>query len=304
MADVVEVLDLLDLALARSEGQVADDTHDELMSMGRRIRVRDGFIGEVLVVALAGGTGSGKSSILNALAGDDLVTTGVVRPTTQRATAVYPPGTGADLQPLLDTLCVDDRITDDTFDEIVIVDLPDFDSTAEAHRHVVESVLPTVDVVVWVLDPEKYADPVLHDEFLADLTAYEAQFVFALNQIDRLGDDTEAVLDDLEQKLRADGFEHASPIAIAAAPLDGDPDVDAIRVVIADRLDTKHAAVAKLGVDGRRIASSGYEACHVMDRSEMDAPGLNALALAAATFVSLGVAAYEVYRRATDRMAG
>ena len=304
VADVVEVLDLLDLALARSEGIVPAGRHEELVEMARRIRIRDGFVGEVLVAALAGGTGSGKSSILNALADEELVPTGIVRPTTQHATAVYPPGTGADLTPLLDTLGVEARIADATFEDIVIVDLPDFDSTAEAHRHVVESVLPTVDVVVWVLDPEKYADPVLHDEFLSRLADYESQFVFALNQADRLGGDAQAVADDLRQKLVADGFASAAPVVVAADPADAEADVEAIRSVLADRLDTKQAAVAKLGVDARRIAASGHDACLTVDRHAIRDDERYAIALAAATFVSLGVAAYEVYRRAADRMSG
>ena len=48
MADVVEVLDLLDLALARSEGSLPAEVHDDLVARAKRIRVRDGFIGEAL----------------------------------------------------------------------------------------------------------------------------------------------------------------------------------------------------------------------------------------------------------------
>ena len=50
---------------------------------GERLRLS----GEHTVVALAGSTGSGKSSLFNALAGADLSPVGVRRPTTSKAHA-------------------------------------------------------------------------------------------------------------------------------------------------------------------------------------------------------------------------
>ncbi|MGI9667362.1 MAG: GTPase [Acidimicrobiia bacterium] len=301
MADLREVMDLVDITMVRSEDVVSESTFRDMESIARRSRMRDGFIGEVLVVAFAGGTGSGKSSILNALASKDLVTTGIVRPTTQIAAAVYPNNLGADISPLLDSLGVETRIAHDTFDAIVVVDLPDFDSTAEAHRHVVEEVVPKVDAVVWVLDPEKYADPILHDDFLSPLVPYESQFIFAMNQVDRLGDDADDAVDTLNALLTADGFDSPSIVAISAAPREGDPDVASLNDAIEQRLDVKKAAIAKIALDLRSLASLGWDACHKVDRTDMGTTSLDALALAAASFVSLGVAAYEVHHSAMSR---
>ena len=154
MIDVRDVLDSLDLAVGRAHGVLPYEHLQQLAEQAHRLRIRHGFVGEALVVALAGGTGSGKSSIVNALVGDVVVPTGIVRPTTRHATAIVGGGSDADLGPLFEMVGVEHRIVRSGVEGTVLIDLPDFDSTAESHRHVVESVVPRVDAVVWVLDPE------------------------------------------------------------------------------------------------------------------------------------------------------
>ncbi len=295
MADPGGLLDLLDLVVARSDGIVPSSVTDTLAEEARRARMRHGFLGEVLVVALAGGTGGGKSSLLNALVGERVVPTGVVRPTTQRATAVYAPDPAVDLEPLLSELGVDDRVLVGGAGDVVFVDLPDFDSTERAHRHVVETVLPRVDAVVWVLDPEKYADPVLHRDFLARLVPYQDAFVFVLNQVDRLGDEAGEARASLATWLAVDGFEAPEVVeTVAASKGELPPDVEALRTHLSSRLDTKATAIVKLAADLRIAANDGWRACRDVDTSTLDREGADGAALAAATFVSLGVAAWEL----------
>jgi GTP-binding protein EngB required for normal cell division len=296
MVELTEVLDLVDLAHARA-AEVLDSDHAQLVAdVAHSVRKRQGFLGEVLVVALAGGTGSGKSSILNALVGEEIVTTGVVRPTTQIATAAFPASCPSDLAPLLDALAVDDRMAFDGLESVVFVDLPDFDSTQEAHRHIVEEVLHRVDAVVWVLDPEKYADPLLHGEFLSGLVDHEHQFIFALNQMDRLGDEGERVLASLTDHLRSDGFVEPIVVGSIAVNRDGaDPDVAELVRMIDERLDAKSTALSKLAVDLRQLANEGWLACVDAGNEASDESAAQGAAIAAATFVSLGVASYELY---------
>lgn len=290
--DVPELLDALDLAIARSEDIVAADLREEMLVLARRSRVRSGFLGEVLVVALAGGTGSGKSSLINALVGFPVVETGVVRPTTQIATAVAPPRMSADLGPLLDALGVEQRLTDRGVDDFVFIDLPDFDSIEQAHRHVVDDVMPRVDAVVWVLDPEKYADPVLHEQFLANLTGYESQFIFALNQADRLGEDLDEAMRTLGALLAEDGFVDPRMCATTARTASGAFEIEALTVAIGERLDTKRTAIAKLAIDALAIATTGWMACRAADVRNAGDVVRDRVALGAATFVSLGVTAF------------
>ncbi len=81
---------------------------------------------------------------------------------------------------------------------LCLIDLPDTDSIEVDHRLTVDGLLPRIDVVVWVVDPEKYRDASLHLGLIVPLSAYQSQFVFALNQVDRLSpEDAVAVSDDL-----------------------------------------------------------------------------------------------------------
>lgn len=294
------VLDALDLAIARSDAVLEEDTTRSLTRLASRLRTRAGFIGDVLVVALAGGTGSGKSSLLNAIVGEELVTTGVVRPTTSNALAVFRDDPYVDLSPLWVALGIERRLAHDRARSLVLVDLPDFDSTVDAHRHIVSEVLPVVDVVVWVLDPEKYADPILHEGFLTTMTMYEEQFLFVLNQVDRLGDDVESAVASLHGHLTNDGFTAPRVVGSMAA----DPstsDISDLMEALADRWDTKSAALAKLALDTRSAASDGWRACGAVDTREMGDRSRDEVALARATFVWLGVEAFALYHHVAGR---
>ncbi|MCL1599320.1 MAG: 50S ribosome-binding GTPase [Actinomycetia bacterium] len=289
MADLRELLDLVDVAIARSEGVLDEEQRRDIAGVARRARRRSGFLGEILVVALAGGTGSGKSSLLNALVSCDVVDVGVVRPTTRHAVAVTPQNASVDLGTVIDDLSVGDVLTSASLRTTVLVDLPDFDSIEAAHRNIVEEVLPTVDAVVWVVDPEKYADPVIHAEFLVPLTRYGDQFIFALNHSDRLSGSVRTVTDHLVSLLRADGYPDPEVVATAgSAPVD----IDDLEEAIARRFDAKVTALTKLAVDLRSIANDAWQSCR--SRTESPDRDVNAhVARVAATFVSLGVEAYD-----------
>ena len=55
---------------------------------------------------------------------------------------------------------------------LVLLDLPDHDSTEVAHRLEVDRLVALVDVLVWVLDPQKYADAAVHDRYLRPLARH------------------------------------------------------------------------------------------------------------------------------------
>ena len=288
MGDLRGLLDLADMAVARSEGVLSIDERKSVAAIARRARLRAGYIGEGLVVALAGGTGSGKSSLLNALVGHEVVRVGVVRPTTTSAVAAVP-AEGVVLGRLIGDLGIGTIVQTSGKKQIVYVDLPDFDSIEQAHRQIVNEVLPVVDAVVWVFDPEKYSDPVIHTEFLGSLGNYSRQFIFALNQIDRIADDARSVAMDLERQLLADGIEDPMVVLTTAQ---GHTDVGDLTVAIEERLDAKRTALSKLAIDLTQVANRSWATSdRLVDvRAGADA---SAAALAAATFVSLGLEAFE-----------
>ncbi|HEU4348020.1 MAG TPA: GTPase [Actinoplanes sp.] len=183
------------------------------------------------VVALAGSTGSGKSSLFNALARLRLSPVGVRRPTTNAAHAcVWGP-----LEPanrLLDWIGVLPRqrfVRESALDGedeaalrgLVLLDLPDFDSVERSHRLEVDRLLGLVDQVIWVVDPQKYGDRILHNAYLQQFSAHADITMVVLNQADRLSEaDTEVVLTDLRRLLDEDGL-GSSPVMATSAKQPG-----------------------------------------------------------------------------------
>ncbi|GAB3881655.1 GTPase [Terrabacter terrigena] len=238
-----------ELSMALVSG--ADQLDPTQVQLARRVVdkavERSGIGGEHTVVALAGATGSGKSSLFNALVGADVATIGARRPTTSRPTAGI--WGDADASELLDWLGVDERHVVETgapsgsagagpsrapaavevvgsLDGLVLLDLPDFDSRELSHRREAERVLELVDVFVWVTDPQKYADARLHDEFVSMLSQHDAVTLAVLNQSDRLTSEGVTTLSkDLARLLVADGVTDAKVLATSTVTGNGIPEL-------------------------------------------------------------------------------
>jgi GTP-binding protein EngB required for normal cell division len=223
---------------------------------------RLGFPSDAYVLALVGGTGVGKSSLLNALAGETVSTASVRRPTTGRPVAWIPAGTRDELGELLHWLGVGEvrehRGIDatggggaggdsrDPLPAVAILDLPDIDSLEPEHRARVEEVLPRVDAVAWVTDPEKYHDAVLHDEFLQRWLRSLDRQVVVLNKTDRLAErDVDAVVRDLRNDtVRLAGRSANAPDVLPTAARGGQ--IDAVRRWVAQETEAKRVVRARL----------------------------------------------------------
>lgn len=218
---LIGLLERADLALASCTGVIEDDDLTDLIGSIRAVRTRLAYPDDILVVALAGGTGSGKSSLFNALNEEDLVDVGGIRPTTNRPAASSPPSGHVDAY--LERLGIEERHRSD-HDGLCLIDLPDHDSVETAHRDWVDELLPVVDVIVWVTDPEKYRDDRLHSGYLQPMARHSDQFLFVLNQTDRLtAADVDAIKEDLRRALEEDGIADPTIIPVAAAPPAGPP---------------------------------------------------------------------------------
>ncbi|MEV0455061.1 GTPase family protein [Catellatospora methionotrophica] len=202
------------------------------------------------VVALAGATGAGKSSIFNALAGVPLSQTGVRRPTTGQAHACVWGPDSAD--PLLDWLGVQRRYTRDggtvpDLSGLVLLDLPDYDSVQAEHRAEADRLLSVVDLIVWVLHPQKYADKIVHSGYLAQFHRHRDITVVALNAADLLSDtDLADCTTDLRRLLAADGLDGLPVLATSTV---GPPGLDPLAEAIGQAVVARQAALRRLSAD-------------------------------------------------------
>jgi GTP-binding protein EngB required for normal cell division len=213
-----------------------------------RTRQRLGFPGDVYVMALVGGTGVGKSSVLNMLAGGEVSPARALRPTTERPLAWVANEAREEVRPLLDWLGVERVVGHDRADlaGVAILDLPDVDSVRLEHRATVDALLPRIDAVAWVVDPEKYDDERLH-EYLRRLAPHAERMRFIFNKADRLDHDQQQMLiDDFRRRLSADGIDGASINMVSA--LDGSG-FDDLRAELNRAAEGKAIVAAKLATD-------------------------------------------------------
>ena len=236
-------------ALVDTGGDRLDPTEmDPARTMLDRAAERIGLGAEVTVVALAGATGSGKSSLFNALSGTDLSQVGVRRPTTGTAhAAVW--GDASSTSRLLEWLGVPRRhhVSDPDLEGLVLLDLPDHDSTEVAHRLEVDRLAELVDVFVWVVDPQKYADAALHEGYLRPLATHAAVSLIVLNQVDRLSEvDRRRCVADMKRLVEADGLHGVKVVPVSARTGEGLQD---LRMIVLDRVVEERAALERLHAD-------------------------------------------------------
>ena len=274
--------------------------------------------GQHTVVAIAGATGSGKSQLFNALAGVAISETGVRRPTTAAPIACsWSDGAAS----LIDRLGIPGRLrrrplqsaeAEAQLRGLVLVDLPDHDSAAVQHREHVDRILALVDAVIWVVDPEKYADAVLHERYLRPMAGHAEVTFVVLNQIDRLpGEAADQVLDDLRRLLDEDGiplgeYGEAGATVLALSALTGDG-IAELREVLGHFVAERGAAARRISADvdaaaarlwpvyaNRRTAGLSEEARDEFADRLADAVGATAA----------GEAAERAWRRNANRACG
>jgi len=277
-AHLVDHLRALGEAVELSDGRVDSDALVEARRVVDQADRRLAISGSATVVALAGATGSGKSSIFNALSGTALATVGVRRPTTAHAMACSWGDESA--EDLLDWLQIPrrhaletDPAMDAALDGLVLLDLPDHDSTELDHRMEVDRLVQLVDMLIWVVDPQKYADAAIHDRYLKPLSQHADVMMIILNQVDKLTvKQREQCLTDLRRLLNSEGLGKVPVVAVSAVTGEG---IEALRETLAKRVAEKQAAARRLAADvsvaaAKLSTASGTTKVTPLARSSID----------------------------------
>jgi GTP-binding protein EngB required for normal cell division len=241
-----------------AEDRLDQELVDEATAVTRKAGARLGLGVEKTVVALAGPTGAGKSLLFNALTGTELAAVGRRRPTTAMGQGA---AWGDAADPLFDWLDIGrrHRLNDGELDGLVLIDLPDFDSIETSHRLEVDRVVALADLVVWVVEPQKYADAALHERYLRPLASHAAAMAVVLNQVDVLTTpEVAAWHEDAERLLRDDGITGVPLVLTSARTGDGLPE---LRALLRRRVAARDAAVARLAADVDAAARSLGASC-------------------------------------------
>ena len=296
-------------AISYGEGRVPETVLLDAAATLERLSQRRELSTEHTVIGFFGATGSGKSTLFNAIAGQNIALSAPTRPTTCTVQAAIWEAEGS--EELLDWLGIDKRVYPQTqalaaegdvsegneaggnnkaaggaaapnavtepapglFNRIrraaggrgemrtrtgglILLDMPDFDSVTTTNRDLAARMMRYVDVLVWVVDPQKYADAVIHRDFMVPLAASGAQALCVLNQADKLAPaEVPAVLASFTRLLQAEGTEAhllAAPIAVSARTGEG---VDVLRDLLAQVAAAKSLSLQRTDAQLHATAS-------------------------------------------------
>jgi hypothetical protein len=125
--------------------------------------------------------------------------------------------------------------------------MPDHDSTTTSHQAEVDRLFDLVDLFVWVVDPQKYADLALYERYLDRLHAHRDVMIVVLNQIDLLSsEEQKACREDLLRLLDDRGLDGVPVLSTSARTGVG---VEELRALLRERLAGKRVSADRLDAD-------------------------------------------------------
>ncbi|HEY2262501.1 MAG TPA: hypothetical protein VGI96_07745, partial [Streptosporangiaceae bacterium] len=130
---------------------------------------------------------------------------------------------------------------------MLLLDLPDHDSVVTGSAALVDRLVKLADMLVWVLDPLKYADASVHRRYLVPLAGHAAVTTVVLNQVDTLSPDQAADCEsDLRRLLDAEGLSETQVIVTSATTGTG---LNELRRVLASAVAARQASTDRIAAD-------------------------------------------------------
>ncbi len=282
-----------------AEGRLPPEAVEQARTVAQRARARRGLSEQLTVVAFAGSTGAGKSTLFNSIVGEDVAKTGVLRPTTSEPLAAIWQETPETLA-LLEWLGVTRWHVASggaaALADLVLIDLPDHDSTQSSHRAHVDHFVDRVDLMVWVLDPQKYADALVHEQYLRRFARHDDVTVVVLNQVDKLPvADAQQCLSHLRRLVAEDGLTDAVVLGVSNRSGEG---LESLAERILSAVSGRRTAVARLAAD---VATAADGLARAADDPGSPVAGANAADVSRLTDVLTEAAGAPVIESAIEK---
>lgn len=193
-----DLAELIDQASELSDPVLEKDLDRVVATIRNYLQPRLANRGAPFNVVFAGPTGSGKSTIINSIAGRTISPSGSLRPTTTKPLVFTDRKRSRTVD--LGAVQFDVALGEAAFlNDIALIDTPDIDSTNTANHRSALGVLAAADVVVFVASALRYADLVPW-EVLRSVTERGIPVVHLLNRI--TPENSGAVID-FRRRLRA-----------------------------------------------------------------------------------------------------
>ncbi len=207
-SDLGDALAILAMTLEALEiGRSAEDLRTERDRLAAGIRnyliPRAVDPSTPITVVVAGPTGSGKSTLVNSLAGIDVSPAGAIRPTTRVPVVVAAPPLDDGRDAIGGVPCRLVLAESPLLETAVLVDSPDIDSTAAGNRARAETLIDNADVVIFVTSALRYADDVPWQV----LRRAKSRGTSIVNVLNRVGSSSSGAIVDFKSRLGAAGLD-------------------------------------------------------------------------------------------------